>query len=97
MFSSIDVDKFHRIKSNVNVIDIRSVEKYNSSHIDGSINVPYDKLISNPDVFLKKNSKYYLYCQHGKTSYNIGKILSKMGYNIVNIDGGYESYILKGY
>ena len=97
MFSNINVDKFEKIKSSVIVIDIRSVEKYNSSHIDGSINIPYDKLITKPDNYLKKNIKYYLYCQHGKTSYNVGKILSKMGYNIVNIDGGYESYILKGY
>lgn len=95
MFSSISVNDFLSL-SDVNLIDIRSVEKYNSRHIPGSINIPYDKLISNPSNFLTKGVKYYLYCQHGKTSYNIGMILSKMGYDIVSISGGYEAWILSG-
>lgn len=93
MFSSISINEFIKL-NDVNVIDIRSVEKYNSRHIPGAINIPYEKLISNPDNFLDRGTKYYLYCQHGKTSYNIGIILSKMGYDIVSINGGYEAWIL---
>lgn len=78
----------------VNVIDIRSREKFNSSHIDGALNVPYEKIISSPERFLDKSVKYYLYCQKGSTSFKVCRILSRMGYNVVNINGGYESYLL---
>ena len=80
--------------NNANVVDIRSREKYNSSHIDGAINVPYEKIISNPEQFLEKNIKYYIYCQKGTTSFKICGILSKKGYNVINVNGGYESYLL---
>ncbi len=90
---SISVSYFNKL-SNVNVIDIRSVEKYNSSHIPGAINVPSDKLLLRPLDYISKGSKYYLYCQHGMSSLNVCRILSKLGFNIVNINGGYEEWIL---
>lgn len=80
--------------SNVNVIDLRSVEKYNNSHIPGSINITSDKLLLNPEDYINKSSKYYLYCQHGFTSFNVCKILSKLGFNVISIDGGFESWLL---
>ena len=90
---SINVTDFMNL-SNINVIDVRSVEKFNSSHIPGSINVPSDKLLLNPYNYINKNTKYYLYCQHGLTSRNVCNILSKLGFNVVNIDGGFEEWLL---
>lgn len=90
---SINVTDFMNL-SNINVIDVRSVEKFNSSHIPGSINVPSDKLLLNPYNYINKNAKYYLYCQHGLTSRNVCNILSKLGFNVVNIDGGFEEWLL---
>ena len=93
MFSSINMCDFMSL-SGINVIDIRSREKYNNSHIDGSINVPFEKIISSPQDYLSKNSKYYLYCQKGSTSFKVCSILSSLGYDVVNVNGGYESYLL---
>ncbi len=90
---SISISDFNKL-SNVNVIDIRSVEKYNCSHIPGSINVPSDKLLLRPYDFINKDLKYYLYCQHGMSSLNVCRILSKLGFNVVSIDGGYEEWLL---
>lgn len=90
---SISVSDFNKL-SNVNVIDIRSVEKYNNSHIPGAINVPYDKLLLRVNDFISKNSKYYLYCQHGMSSLNVCKILSNLGFDVVNVSGGFEEWLL---
>lgn len=93
--SNISINDFLKLGSDIYIIDIRSVEKYNCSHIPGAINIPSNSLLSNPSQYLNKDVKYYLYCQHGITSRKVGLILSKLGFNIVSIDGGYESYILR--
>ncbi len=95
MYSSVTVDDFLGFYHNVNIIDIRSNEKYNSNHIDGSINIPYQSLLVDPSRYLDKGEKYYLYCQKGLSSSSVCSILSKLGYNVVNIIGGYESWLLR--
>ena len=92
--SSISIGDFSNLKGDIHLVDIRSVEKYNSSHIPGAINIPAQKLLLNPNNFLDKNVKYYLYCQHGMSSRNVVNILCKLGFDVVNISGGYESWII---
>lgn len=90
----ISIEDFLKLK-NVNVIDIRSIQSYNNNHIEGSINIPYEKLLVNPMSYLSKNKIYYIYCMKGMTSYKIANILNRQGYNIISIKGGYEEWILK--
>lgn len=91
----IDVYKLSSLIGNINIIDIRSREKYNTSHIDTSINIPYDILMNNPNKYLNKDKTYYLYCQRGITSKKICSILSLKGYKVIDIIGGYEAWLLK--
>lgn len=93
MVSSISIHDFFSLKD-VSLIDIRSKIEFDSGHIDGAVNIPYEKLISNPSDFLDLEKKYCLYCQKGLTSYSVCNILSKLGYDVVNISGGYYGYIL---
>lgn len=93
MFESIFVNEIKNIRD-INIIDIRSIEKYNSNHIPNAHNIPYEKLIVNPYKYLNKDKKYYIYCQKGITSKNVCKILKSQGFNVVNINGGYEAWIL---
>lgn len=79
----------------LNIIDIRSEQSYNNNHIPGSINIPYEKLIVEPNKYLTKDRKYFLYCQHGVTSIKTCKILASQGYKVVNIIGGYEQWIME--
>lgn len=91
--NSISVDELRSLSS-VNVIDIRSEEKYNDNHILNAYNIPYNKLISFPERYLNKNTIYYIYCQKGMRSKQVCNILITKGYNVVNIIGGYEAWIL---
>ncbi len=92
---NIDVYKLANLLGNINIIDIRSREKYNTSHIETSINIPFDVLMSNPDKYLEKDKTYYIYCQRGITSKKVIPILNLKGYKVINILGGYESWLLK--
>lgn len=88
------MEQLKRIVSSVSVIDIRRIESFNNGHIDGAKNVPFNQLIIAPDKYLQKNQVYYLYCQKGTKSIKACQILSRVGYQVYNILGGYEAWIL---
>jgi len=93
MLESISVSQLRTISA-PNIIDIRSIEKYNDNHIPEAINIPSEQLILYPNKYLNKFKKYYIYCQKGIQSRNICQILKNNGYNVANILGGYEAWIL---
>lgn len=95
MISSISVSELTRILSRINLIDIRSIEKYNDNHITGAINIPAEKLLANYTKYLEPNQTYYLYCQKGVKSLKISQILNRLGYKTINLNGGYEGWILE--
>ena len=88
--SAIDLEKLN----NINLIDIRSIEKYNNGHIKGAVNIIGEQLILNPNRYLNKNNKYYIYCQKGIQSRRVCQILKNMGYDVINVSGGYENWIM---
>lgn len=94
MISSISVKEMLKMNPK-NIIDIRSIQSYNNNHIDGAINVPFEKLITNPSNYLNPNIKYFIYCQKGIVSKKACQILSNYGYKVVDIIGGYEEWILQ--
>ena len=90
ILNSITVDKLRNLDY-VDIIDIRSEEKYNDIN---AYNIPYDKLLICPNNYIEKDKVYYIYCQKGITSRKLCNILNSKGYNVININGGYEAWIL---
>ncbi len=82
-------------KGDVNIIDIRSVEKYNDNHIKNAKHIPMILLLKDPSKYLNKNEDYYIYCQYGKNSYKVCLTLARQGYKVHNIIGGYEAWLLE--
>lgn len=93
MIDSISVFELKKLK-NINLIDIRSVEKFNHKHINNSINIPFEQMILNFNKYLSKKEKYYIYCQKGVQSRKMCQLLKNNGYNVINVSGGYEAWIL---
>ena len=93
MLESISISNLKKLES-PNLIDIRSIEKYNSNHIRNAINIPLEQLLINPSKYLSKSIKYYIYCQTGIRSLKLCRILKSNGYDVVNVSGGYEAWIL---
>ena len=95
MIESISMEEFLKLSGDISIIDIRSNQSYNNNHIPRAINVPYEKLLISPASYLKANTRYYIYCQKGITSRKLVSILNRMGYHTMNIQGGYEEWIIK--
>ena len=82
-------------ENNINIVDIRNDYLYLNSHIKNSVNIGEYLLISNPSNYLLKDKIYYIYCSYGRRSFMVTKVLNSLGYNTVNIEGGYKEYLLK--
>ena len=76
----------------LNIIDIRDNYLYNIGHIENSKNIPMNFLIMNPSNYLDKNETYYIYCNQGINSKKTCEVLFNLGYNVINIIGGYAEY-----
>lgn len=94
MINSISIKELLK-KTDASIIDIRSNQSYNNNHIPNAINVPSDTLISNPSKFLEKDKTYYIYCQKGSLSIRVCLLLNNLGYKTINVNGGYEAWILQ--
>ncbi len=68
------------------IIDVSDKYTYSQTHIQGSINIPYDVLINNYRQYLNKNEKYYLYCKSGKLSKRATMVLSSLGYKVFYLE-----------
>lgn len=76
----------------IKIIDIRDNYKYNLGNIPTSKNVPVNFLLTNPNLYLNMQDRYYIYCEYGITSTTTCEKLRRKGYNVVNIIGGYNEY-----
>lgn len=92
IYSSISCEDLKKIIGRADIIDIRPNYLYNLSSIPCSKNIPKNYLLMNPEKYLDKNKKYYIYCTFGIESASICNKLNKEGYNLVNILGGFNSY-----
>lgn len=92
MLENIKISELKNLIGNINIIDIRSTDLYNMGHIKTSINIPKSQLLCNYKCYLDKSKQYYIYCQYGTTSIKTCIFLKKLGYNVINVLGGYEKY-----
>lgn len=93
--SDISVTELRKMIPSIKIIDIRDNYQFNMGSIPTSINIPTNFLLTNPDIYLNKNSTYYLYCEYGTTSKKVCNQLSNKGFNVINVLGGFSEYKLK--
>lgn len=93
MFNNIRASELKGLIGKVNIIDIRKSFMYNLGSIPTSRNIPKEYLLMDPSKYLDKDNSYYIYCTQGMESVKTCDILSKMGYNVTNVLGGYHDYL----
>lgn len=79
-------------QNNYIVVDVRTKEEYDESHVKGSINIPYDTIDENTD--LDKNKTILVYCKSGVRSSKAYDTLNSLGYDVVNI-GAFDKITLE--
>lgn len=85
--------KINQLKPEYNIIDIRKKEKYIKSHIYNARNINEDILINMPQLYMNKDEIYYIYCSTGLHSKRCCRLLEIQGYNVINVEDGYENKV----
>jgi len=78
---NVDIDEMAVIieSGNYIIVDVRTKEEYDESHIKGAINIPYDTIDENTD--LDKTKKIMVYCKSGVRSNKAYNTLISLGYD----------------
>ena len=88
----IDYKKMSKIldRDSTVLIDVRTVDEFNSFRIKNSINIDYySKGFLDSISSFKDKKNIILYCRSGRRSYYAAKLLQQKGFNnIYNLEGG---------
>ena len=88
----ITIEKIINKLNYLNIIDIRENYLFNISKIPYAKNIPMNLLLFKPNLYLNNKETYYIYCNFGVNSKNVCEELTKKGYDVVNIIGGFNQY-----
>ncbi len=70
--------------SGAKIIDVRSVQEYKMGCIDGSMNIPLDKISSSVSKIKKMNAPVVVCCASGMRSAQAASILRTNGIEVIN-------------
>ena len=73
------------------LLDVRMPAEVEKGKVDGANNIPVDKIRERLEE-IPRDQKILAFCQVGLRSYIAVRILCQLGYNAINIDGGYRLY-----
>ena len=94
-FVSVDADEFAReiAKSGVQLVDVRTAEEYANGHIPNAVNVDiYQPDFAKQIAKLDKKQTVALYCRSGRRSKSAAEQAVKLGFKVVELDGGILSW-----
>ena len=80
-------------KTGAVVLDIREPGEVAGGMIEGALTIPMDTLRADPEQ-LDKSRAYVVCCGVGKRAHNACCFLMQHGYEVYNLSGGYNAYIM---
>ena len=93
---TVDNEEFESILQDTSVIllDVRTAKEYEQGHIPRAINVDIKQkdFVEKAQEKLGKSNTVAVYCKGGVRSMKAAKMLSKEGYQIVNLKNGFDSW-----
>jgi NADPH-dependent 2,4-dienoyl-CoA reductase/sulfur reductase-like enzyme/rhodanese-related sulfurtransferase len=80
------------------VVDVRTPGEHRRGHIEGSVNIPVDDLRARhteiPRDAAGDAAPVAVYCQVGQRGHTAARLLTQLGYDVVNLDGGWLTHSL---
>ena len=100
-YSDLDVNGFSaKIDSPdpVRLIDVRTPEEFSEGHLCGAVNHDwYDSLfVDKVSAAYDKSAPLYIYCRSGRRASEAAAVLSKAGFEVFNLAGGYLAWTEAG-
>lgn len=90
--TSVSVQEFNsEMKGdNKTILDVRTPEEFADGHIANAININVlaPDFTENAGKTINKKNTVYVYCRSGKRSLDAARMLSRLGYNVVNLKDG---------
>ncbi len=76
------------------LVDIRSKEEYEKGHIEGSINIPMDKLLNRNVIMdeLNQDKKIVLYSNGNSHASQVWVVLKGLGFDCYILEGGFNGW-----
>lgn len=89
-----EFSKMISVNSSIQLIDVRTPEEFAEGHIAGArlINVWDSTFVEQAKSQLSKDKPVAVYCRSGKRSANAAGKLVKLGYEVINLDGGITAW-----
>jgi NADPH-dependent 2,4-dienoyl-CoA reductase/sulfur reductase-like enzyme/rhodanese-related sulfurtransferase len=84
-----EIDQYR--ENGYELLDVRSVEECGRGIIPGAINIPVDEIRARYSELTNKN--LLVNCQVGLRGHTGSMLLKELGFNAVNLDGGYLTWI----
>jgi NADPH-dependent 2,4-dienoyl-CoA reductase/sulfur reductase-like enzyme/peroxiredoxin family protein/rhodanese-related sulfurtransferase/TusA-related sulfurtransferase len=72
-------------------LDVRDPEELALGQLEGAINIPLGELRSRTNE-LPRGKQIAVYCQVGQRGYFATRILDQLGFDTINLNGGYKTY-----
>lgn len=92
MTRSVQWHQVDALQSQVIMLDVRTaMERLAYGHFENDIHIDLDELYDKAST-LPKDQKYVVYCDTGSKGYNAERILIQLGYQVSQLDGGYNIY-----
>lgn len=73
------------------LVDVRSASEFAAGAIPGAINIPLDELRAR-HAEIAGHKDVIVHCQVGLRGHNAARILTNLGYDVANLDGGYLTW-----
>ena len=90
--NQITIEQMRKLDEEYTLVDIRDEISFEYGHIDGAKNIPLAK-IKGDNSLLPKDKLVVLCCKSGQISDELAENLRDDGFNAVNLEGGYYSWL----
>lgn len=83
--------------NSVILVDVRTPEEFAEGHLENARNINwYDADFANQFEGMDKGETLYVYCKKGGRSARAQQLLDSLGFaNVVNLEGGYDAWLMK--
>lgn len=77
------------------LLDVRTTSEFENGHIDGALNIPLQQ-IANRWNEVPRDKPVVVHCQGGGRAAIASSLLKSKGYDVTNVQGGYDEWVASG-